>query len=99
MGTDTATINRQSGPERGLSGVLKQVTRGPSLPALRELGGLTARQWEVVSRLLQGERVPTIAAEMFISQSTVRNHLSAIFERFGVHSQAELLEALRKAPV
>jgi DNA-binding CsgD family transcriptional regulator len=44
---------------------------------------------------LRGKRVATIARMMFISQSTVRNHLSAIFERFGVHSQAELLALLR----
>jgi DNA-binding NarL/FixJ family response regulator len=47
-----------------------------------------------LSRLLHGERVPTIASELFVSQSTVRNHLSGIFERFGVHSQPELLKML-----
>jgi DNA-binding CsgD family transcriptional regulator len=55
---------------------------------------LSSRQLEVLSRLLRGERVPTIAAELFVSRSTVRNHLSAIFERFGVHSQAQLLATL-----
>jgi DNA-binding CsgD family transcriptional regulator len=77
------------------SGVLRQVHDGPDLSSLSELGSLSAKQWEVLSRLLQGKRVKTIAAEMFISESTVRNHLSAIFERFGVHSQAELLAVLR----
>jgi hypothetical protein len=33
--------------------------------------------------------------ELYISQSTVRNHLSAMFKKFGVHSQPKLLEALR----
>ena len=61
-----------------------------------EIGDLSSRQWEILSRLLDGERVPTIAKELFISQSTVRNHLSMIFRRFGVHSQAELLEKLRE---
>jgi DNA-binding CsgD family transcriptional regulator len=79
------------------SGVLHQVREGPDLSSLRELGSLSAKQWEVLSRLLQGKRVRTIAREMFISESTVRNHLSAIFERFGVHSQAELLALLRNS--
>lgn len=61
-----------------------------------EVGELSTRQWEILSRLLEGERVPTIASRLFISQSTVRNHLSVIFKRFGVHSQAELLEKLRQ---
>ena len=59
--------------------------------ALPQAGELTPRQLEILRRLVRGERVPTIARELYISQSTVRNHLAAIFERFDVHSQAELL--------
>lgn len=61
-------------------------------PPLREL---TTRQWEILSRLLQGQRVPTIANELFLTPSTVRNHLASIFRRFGVHSQPELLALLQ----
>ena len=60
-------------------------------PALREL---SQRQLEILRRLLWGERVPMIARDLFLSQSTVRNHLSAIYRRLGVHSQAELLARL-----
>jgi PAS domain-containing protein/DNA-binding CsgD family transcriptional regulator len=67
----------------------------PALQDLPELGQLSTRQWEILSLLLKGERVPTIARNLVISPSTVRNHLTAIFQRFGVHSQAELLERLR----
>jgi DNA-binding NarL/FixJ family response regulator len=49
-----------------------------------------------LSRLLEGARVSTIASELQISESTVRNHLSTIFQRFGVHSQAELIEKFRQ---
>jgi len=58
------------------------------------LAGLTSRQADVLRRLMRGERVPMIAEGLFISQSTVRNHLAAIFEHFGVHTQAELLKFL-----
>jgi DNA-binding NarL/FixJ family response regulator len=60
-----------------------------------KLQELTTRQWEILTLLVQGKRVPTIARELYISPSTVRNHLSAMFKKFGVHSQPELLEALR----
>jgi DNA-binding CsgD family transcriptional regulator/PAS domain-containing protein len=60
-------------------------------PALRDL---SRRQLEILHRLLRGERVPTIARDLFLSRSTVRNHLSAIYRRLGVHSQAELLARL-----
>jgi PAS domain S-box-containing protein len=56
---------------------------------------LSSRQWEVVSRLVRGQRVPAIAAEMYVSKSTVRNHLSVVYGKFGVHPQAELLARLR----
>jgi DNA-binding CsgD family transcriptional regulator/PAS domain-containing protein len=56
---------------------------------------LSPRQWEIVSRLLRGQRVPTIAAEIYLSPNTVRNHLSAVFAKVGVHSQEELLALYR----
>jgi DNA-binding CsgD family transcriptional regulator len=62
-------------------------------------GDLSPRQWEVLRRLLRSERVPGIAREMFLSQSTVRNHLVMIFSKVGVHSQEELLAHLRRRPV
>jgi DNA-binding NarL/FixJ family response regulator len=71
---------------------------GPTADAFRvpALSELSRRQWDVVSRLARGERVSTIATELYLSQSTVRNHLSAIFRKVGVHSQRELLALLRR---
>ena len=86
---------RTIGLEVRAAGVLEGVAELSSVidhPQLREL---TTRQWDILSRLLRGDRTPTIAAELYISASTVRNHLSAIFQKFGVHSQPELLAALR----
>jgi DNA-binding CsgD family transcriptional regulator/PAS domain-containing protein len=60
-------------------------------PVLRDL---SRRQLEILRRLMRGQRVPTIAGDLFLSHSTVRNHLSAIYRRLGVHSQAELLARL-----
>lgn len=56
---------------------------------------LTAREAEVLELLLDGRRVPAIARAMFVSQSTVRNHLCAMYRKLDVHSQEELLELLR----
>jgi DNA-binding NarL/FixJ family response regulator len=54
------------------------------------------RQREIVERLLGGHRVDAIARDLYVSPSTVRNHLSAIFEKLGVASQSELIELLRR---
>ncbi len=59
---------------------------------------LSPRQADIAQRLTAGKRVPTIARDMSLSQSTVRNHLSQIFRKFGVTSQAALIEALQRAP-
>jgi PAS domain S-box-containing protein len=72
----------------------------PSTLAMQEhpqIAELSTRQWQILSRLLEGARVSTIAAELMISESTVRNHLSTIFQRFGVHSQAELIAKFRRS--
>jgi DNA-binding CsgD family transcriptional regulator len=80
-----------------LSGILLRAGSMPQLSLARipAASTLSRRQWEVLRRLVAGQRVPTIARELYVSQSTVRNHLSAIFDRFGVHSQADLLARLR----
>jgi DNA-binding NarL/FixJ family response regulator len=67
----------------------------PDPQAIPGLSELSTRQWDVLNRLLRGERTTSIARDMFISPSTVRNHLSEIFRKLGVHSQGELLELLR----
>lgn len=56
---------------------------------------LSPRQREIISRLVAGERVAEIARAMYLSPSTIRNHLSAIYRKFGVHSQLELISVLR----
>jgi DNA-binding CsgD family transcriptional regulator/PAS domain-containing protein len=78
------------------AGVLDELDAMPAASDHPQLAELTSRQWEILSRLLRGQRVPTIARQLYVSQSTVRNHLGSIYARFGVHSQAELLEALRR---
>jgi DNA-binding CsgD family transcriptional regulator len=55
---------------------------------------LSSRELEVVTNLLGGHRVPAIAKILFVSQSTVRNHLSSVFKKLGVQSQQELIDLL-----
>jgi DNA-binding CsgD family transcriptional regulator len=59
------------------------------------LNGLTDREAAIVHRLLDGDRVPDIARSFFVSQSTIRNQLSAVFRKMNVSSQPELIRLLR----
>jgi PAS domain S-box-containing protein len=70
---------------------------GPSgRQSLAGLERLSRREVEVVRMLLHGDRVPVIARQLFISQSTVRNHLSSVFRKMRVSSQQELIVLLRE---
>ena len=76
------------------SGVLHRVGPMRDMRALPQVNALSTRQWEVLARIVRGQRVPTIATDLHVSQSTVRSHLSVIFKRFGVRSQPELLRLI-----
>lgn len=57
---------------------------------------LTAREMEILELTAKGLKTPTIAEQLFISDTTVRNHLKNIFSKLGVHSRAEAVSlALR----
>jgi DNA-binding CsgD family transcriptional regulator/PAS domain-containing protein len=82
------------GAEVHASGVGGLPASSGSLWSHPVFGGLSERQSQVLGRLILGERVPAIARSLFLSESTVRNHLSAIYRKTGVHSQSELLARL-----
>ena len=88
---------RRIAAEFEASGILLRVGPLPDPERVPQLRALSLRQLDVLSRLMAGERVSEIARALHVSQSTVRNHLSAVFERFAVRSQAELLSLLRPA--
>lgn len=94
-------IERISELEDGLKRISHEVEnlglgshRGNGVDAVAAVAeaNLTTRQREVVQRLVEGERVPAIARALFLSQSTVRNHLLAVYRLLGVHSQETLIE-------
>jgi DNA-binding CsgD family transcriptional regulator len=86
---------RRIAQEVQASGVIEGMGTIPDPARFPQLRTLNARQWDVLTRLLRGDRVGAIADEMFLSASAVRNHLSELFRRFDVHSQSELLALLR----
>jgi DNA-binding NarL/FixJ family response regulator len=63
--------------------------------ASRSSGGigssLTAREREIVSLIAEGLRNDEIARRLGITPKTVKNHLTALFEKVGVSSRLELV--------
>jgi DNA-binding NarL/FixJ family response regulator len=52
---------------------------------------LTLREREVLTLLARGLSTQEIAEALFISMSTVRNHVQNIFDKLGVHSRPEAI--------
>ena len=56
-----------------------------------QLETLSSREREVFGLVVDGLRLSQVAKALFISPHTAKNHLKAVFDKLGVHSQTELL--------
>ena len=58
---------------------------------------LTPRERKVLGLVARGLSNAEIAAQLFLSEKTVRNHLTRIFDKLGVHSRARAIVLAREA--
>ena len=65
------------------------------LPEKQLAGALTQRQREVAELARSGATAPQIALALDIGEATVRAHMKAIYQRFGIRSRVELANILR----
>lgn len=71
--------------------VLEFTGRMPEQAPDAGLASLTPRERAILSLLCKGHSNARIGAELGISEKTVRNHLSHLYEKLGVHSRAEAI--------
>lgn len=57
---------------------------------------LTARQMEMLQLLAEGNGVGEICQKLYLSKATVRNHIRALLQALGAHSQLEAVARARK---
>jgi len=77
-----------------MAGVLSEVTRGrttQSNPESEKIASLTNREREVILLIGEGIKNKEIAERLFISETTVRHHLTSIFDKLDVADRVELL--------
>ena len=79
-----ARIFRQLGAEPDLVRVEILARRGPA----QQVGGLTAREVEVLRLIAAGKTNRAIAADLYLSEKTVARHVSNIFAKLGVASRS-----------
>ena len=66
--------------------------RAADMPVTSEgLEALTAREREILTLVAGGANNQAIADQLFISEKTVRNHLTAIFDKIGVSSRSQAI--------
>jgi len=76
-------------------GVTEQVDAETRAAAPVDLVELTARENAILRLVSQGAANGDIARRLFISEKTVRNHLTNIFEKLGVDSRARAIVVAR----
>ena len=60
---------------------------------------LSAREAEVLSLLVRGRSVPHIAERLYIARSTVKTHITRIYQKIGVESRQEMIDAIESLDV
>lgn len=68
---------------------IRGIPRGPRLATRENPFGLTAREMEVLSSLVEGLNNNTIAKKLSLSTRTVEHHIASILQKMGVQSRNE----------
>lgn len=78
---------------RLLHGQVQRVVRDAQDPVKAMLSLLTDKEQCILGKLLHhgGESAKVIASRLFISESTLRNHLTSIYEKIGVRNRNGLM--------
>ena len=86
LSSPVAETLANSGPESYNEGLCRVVHHDQPLNTL-----FTSREKEIFEYLLDGFDNRRISDELCISDKTVRNHISTIYEKVGVHNRAQLI--------
>jgi DNA-binding CsgD family transcriptional regulator len=81
--------------EQGSVAVVLEPARSEEIaPIIVEAYALTPREQQVTSLIARGAGTADIAATLFLSPHTVRDHVKAVFEKVGVSTRGELTAKL-----
>jgi DNA-binding NarL/FixJ family response regulator len=87
-------------PRTLAAGLIAEFQHRP--PASRRLTGqrrdqpsLSAREWEILELLAEGASTSEMAGRLFLSQVTVRRHISSILGKLGVSSREDAVKLVR----
>jgi DNA-binding NarL/FixJ family response regulator len=61
-----------------------------------KIGGLSARQREILEMVVEGMSNAQIAGRLYLSESTIKQHLRAAYKALGVHNRTEAAKLMRQ---
>ena len=61
-----------------------------------EIGDLSARQREILEMVVEGLSNAQIAGRLYLSESTIKQHLRAVYKELGVRNRTEASKAMRE---
>jgi pimeloyl-ACP methyl ester carboxylesterase/DNA-binding CsgD family transcriptional regulator len=79
-----------------LAGLREFLPAAPGAAGREAFASLTAREAEIVERLARGYDNARIAADLGVSEKTVRNNVTRIFDKLGVATRAEAIVRARE---
>ena len=80
--------------DKPLSFTARRMTE--SITAKNRAIGLTPRELEILEKLPTGDTVQEIAGQLFVTESTVKTHLSAVYKKLGATNRVQAINAARK---
>jgi DNA-binding NarL/FixJ family response regulator len=75
---------------RGLLGYFLSQNENP------KLGDLTARQREILEMVVEGLSNAEIARRLYLSESTIKQHLRAVYKELGVRNRTQAAKTMRE---
>ena len=61
-----------------------------------KIGGLSARQREILEMVVEGLSNAEIAGRLYLSESTIKQHLRAVYKVLGVRNRTEAAKTMRE---
>ena len=90
----TSMQSSDPAPESPVAIVIEPAKSSEIAPIIIEAYSLTPREREVVGALARGDSTSEIAATLYLSPHTVKDHIKTVFEKVEVSSRTELVAKL-----
>src|SRR3954447_8379395 len=94
LSVHASALRAVGGPAGPIAVTIAPAKSSQIAPIIVEAYCLTAREQQITQAVARGLSNQEIAAELFLSSHTVRDHLKAVFAKVGVGSRGELVAKL-----